>query len=143
MILLTLIAVVLATEKVEKDQYRLTGFVSQEKSINFTKYPNPYTITVSRLKTTTPNLGMNCKGFGRSLHFSEDVRLLRLDTHLSEASSHEMSLLKALTTLDDEEEIVEFESVSNYFFVVTTRNVVYFLKEVNGTVRKESEATLP
>lgn len=38
---------------------------------------------------------------------------------------------------------MEFERVSNYFFVVTTRNVVYFLKEVNGTVKKEYEAKLP
>lgn len=67
---LVLVAITLAKEDIENGQYKLTGFVSQEKSINFTKYANPYTIAVTKLKSTTPNLGMNCKGYGRSLEFS-------------------------------------------------------------------------
>lgn len=75
-LLLTLLGLLLAKETVVNDQYKLTGFVSQEKSINFTKYTNPYTISVNRVKTTTPNLGHNCRGYGRSLQFSQDIPMV-------------------------------------------------------------------
>lgn len=76
------------------------------------------------------------------VHFP--IMQLRLDTHLTEMASHEDSLFRSLTVLDTEEEIVEFESIQNYYFVITTANNVYFLKEAaDGTLSKVAQVSLP
>ena len=69
--------------------------------------------------------------------------MFRLDTQISDRSYDE-SIYLSLITLDAQEEIIEFEHFEDNFFVVTSSNKVYFLKDLNtGKLMKESEASLP
>lgn len=47
--------------------------------------------------------------------------------HTSEMTREE-SIYKSLTTLDSDEEIVEFETMKNYFYVITSQNKIYRLR---------------
>ena len=130
MILLVLFLQILAThteETVRSKSYELQAFTSQEVQLDFNTYQSPYQINVKRAASSTPQEPNHCQGHPRKLSFQDDSEVFRLDTQTSQRSYDE-SIYLSLTSLNDQEEIVEFENLGSSFFAVSNNNKVYFLK---------------